>query len=84
MLAPLYHLEQKDVTWTWGTDQKNAFDNVKSMLTSECLLAHYDPTKELVLACDASLYGVGAVLSHRYEDGKERPIAFASRLLAPA
>ena len=45
---------------------------------------HYDPSRELVLACDASPYGVGAVLSHKYPDEKDRPIAFASRSLAAA
>ena len=33
------------------------------------------------LDCDASNYGVGAVLSHVYPNGDEKPVAYASRTL---
>ena len=83
-LAPLYSLLQKKTIWSWGKAQQQAFEKAKQQLVSAQVLAHYDSTKDLLLACDASPYGVGAVLSHRMEDGSERPIAFASRSLSPA
>lgn len=39
---------------------------------------HYDTKKKVILACDASPYGVGAVLSHRMPDGTKRPVGFVS------
>ena len=84
VLAPLYQLLQKNTKWSWGRSQSTAVESVKELLTSDRVLVHYDPSRELVLACDASPYGVGAVLSHKYPDEKDRPIAFASRSLAAA
>ena len=82
-LAPLYSLLQKRSHWSWGTKQHKAFEEAKALLVSSHMLTHYDPTKPLILACDASPYGIGAVLSHRVGDD-ELPTAFASRSLAPA
>ena len=54
------------------------------LLINSFFLAYFDPKKLVVLACDASPYGVRAVLSHKLEDGTEKPISFASYTLAPA
>ena len=83
-LAPLYHLLQKHAKWSWNAAQEKAFQDAKNFLGSSRLLVHYDPSKKLVLSCDASPYGMGAVLSHMLEDGSEHPIAFASRSLSTA
>ena len=54
----------------------------KKALTSADVLVHYDPSLPISLAGDASAYGVGAVISHTFLDGSERPIAFVSRSLS--
>ena len=84
MMAPLYKLLRKSVPWKWGALEQKAFADSKAELASSSVLAHFDPSLDLTLACDASSYGVGAVLAHRLPDGSERPIAFASRTLAEA
>ena len=76
MLAPLHDLLKKGIPWSWNAPQHKAFDTSKQQLCSETLLVHYDLDKKLILSCDASPYGVGAVLSHVMEDGSERPIGF--------
>ena len=48
------------------------------------MLVHFNPDLELILSCDASTYGLGAVLSHQMPDGSERPIGFVSRTLSPS
>ena len=84
ILSPLYKLLQQNMQWQWSNSQLTAFNAAKNALQSSTLLVHYDGSKPLTLACDASPYGVRVVLSHRFEDGSEKPIGFASRTLSPA
>ena len=46
------------------------------------VLAHFDPNMPIGLACDVSAVGIGAVIYHKYPDGSERPIAYASKTLS--
>ena len=82
--VPLHRLLVKGTEWKWGEQQETAFQTVKNQLASSKLLVHYDPELQLILSCDASPYGIGAVLAHRFDDGSERPIAYVSWTLAAA
>ena len=82
-MAPLHELLQKQTKWKWGKAQQEAFDETKLMLQASKVLMHYDPSRELLLSYDASTYGIGAVLSHRMDDGTDRSIGYVSRTLAP-
>ena len=66
-----------------GSGQLNTFKAAKRLLVTAPVLAHYNPSLPIRLAGDASAYGIGAVISHVFEDGSERPVAFTSRTLSP-
>ena len=81
---PLNRLLQHNSKWIWSKACESAFQTLKQQLSSNPILAHYDSTLPLKLACDASPYGVGAVISHVMPNGEEKPIAFGSRTLSKA
>lgn len=84
ILYPLHRLLRKNVEWIWNKDCDTAFQDIKNVVLSKNVLVHYDPNLPLVLSVDSSSYGLGSVLSHRYSNGEERPICFASRTLNAA
>ena len=81
--VPLNKLLSKNKKWCWTKECDNAFNKIKKCLLSDLPLAHYDLKKELIVASDASDYGIGAVPLHKFEDGVTKPIAHASRALLP-
>ncbi len=80
-LQPLHNLLKQKQQWSWTAACDMAFEEAKQLLLGSTVLVHYDGNRSLKLACDASPYGVGAVISHIMDNGEERPIAFASRTL---
>ena len=80
---PLHSLTKKGTTWTWKSEQAEACQKVKDLLSDDTVLAHFDPSLPVGISCDASEVGIGAVLFHRYPDASERPICNASKTLTP-
>jgi len=66
----------------WDTSCDNAFQELKTKLTSAPILGFPDFTKPYILEVDASYLGLGAVLSQEQEHGKV-VLSYASRSLRP-
>ena len=81
VLAPLYQLLKVTGRWQWTSRQAQAFEDSKKLLLDSQLLVHFDLSLEIRLACDASTYGIGAVMSHKMSYRPEKPIGFVSHTL---
>ena len=81
ILQPLIQLLQGNQEYNWSPRCEEAFKKAKNSLSSSNVLVHYDPSLPVILESDASQYGIGAVIFHRFSNGDERPIAYASRSL---
>ena len=74
--------KQKNLGVKLPFKEELAFASSKKLLTSSKVLAHFDPKLPIVLLCDTSSYGIGAVLAHKLPDGSERPVGYVSRHLS--
>ncbi|KAJ8349046.1 hypothetical protein SKAU_G00276370 [Synaphobranchus kaupii] len=81
VLEPLHRLLDQTATWQWTDTHEAAYARAKELLQADDMLAHFDEKKPLAVVCDASPYGLGALLFHMEPDGQEAPICFTSRTL---
>jgi len=79
----LSSLTRKQVTFSWTSEQENAFQHLKKLLISPPVLRHYDEKLPIEIHTDACDYGIGAVLLQTDDIGT-RPLAYASRRLSKA
>nr|XP_054761486.1 uncharacterized protein K02A2.6-like [Lytechinus pictus] len=83
VVEPLRCLLRKDFPFVWGVEQQNAYDKIKEVIAQKVVLKFFNPNLPTVVTTDASDYGLGAILS-QVKNGREIPVAFASRSLTPA
>lgn len=80
LLSPILHLTKKNVKWSWTPDCQKSFIALKECLVTAPVLTCPDFDKTFYLQTDASSYGLGAVLTQKFEDG-EKVISYLSRSL---
>lgn len=78
---PLEQLLKKNTTFYWTESQEKAVKQVKDIMLSPLLLEHFDPTKTIIVAADASSTGIGGVLLQRDSKGIERAVYHMSQSL---
>lgn len=79
--------KNKNIQLEWTEEQKQVFETCKKQLADATLLAHPDPTAQLVLFTDASDTAIGATLNQFKNSDSIRdiePLAFFSTKLSTA
>ncbi|XP_065368079.1 uncharacterized protein LOC135960632 [Calliphora vicina] len=70
--------------FVWTPEAQQAFEQIKDLLSSAPILSNPDFEKKFFVHCDASDFGIGAVLVQLDNNNEEKPIAFMSRKLNSA
>jgi len=63
--------------------QQEAFNQLQSQVSSNCVLTLFDPCRKTCVSADASSFGLGAVLTQQQPSGEWRPVAYISRSMTP-
>jgi RNase H-like domain found in reverse transcriptase len=79
LARPLTDLTKGDVDWHWGEQEQPAFDGIKLALCEAPTLIMPDTQLDFTVVCDASNFGLGAVLMQL-----GHPVAYYSKLLDAA
>ena len=80
--TPLRELVKKDVKFVWTDRQENAFQLLKSELSSNTVVSFFDPRKPITAWVDASNYAIGGILLQPDDEGHPKPVCYTSRALS--
>lgn len=78
-LEPFHNLLRKNVPFIWSLECEEAFNKIKTYLTSIPVLAIFDRKAPIHIYTDASADGMGAILKQIQSDGSQKPVAYFSK-----
>ena len=76
--------EKRELGELWTPECSQAFQRLKHALTTAPVLGFADYDQDFIVETDASMEGLGAVLSQKRADGTMQVISYASRTLRPS
>ena len=76
LCEPLRRLTHKDVEWTWSTEQEQAFESIKQVVTSAPVLRYFNSKDPIEGQGDVSTNGIGFVLTQH-----GHAVSYSSRAL---
>lgn len=76
---PLTRLIKKNTSWKWEENQENAFQKLKSILSTRPVLSLFNHDLPTEVHTDASQLGLAGILLQKQTDGRLHPVAYYSR-----
>lgn len=81
---PLSDLTRNDVKFTFGNEQRIAFEMLEKKICEKPVLMLFDKNTETELHTDASKFGIGAILMQKCSDDNQfHPVHYLSRKTSP-
>ena len=83
--APLRDLIKKEAPFQWTPECQRAFEQTKTLLLGDTVMAYFDPHRKTKLMTDAGPHGLAVTLKQYDPYAKRwRPVTYRSRALADA
>jgi hypothetical protein len=67
----------------WTDEHQACFEKLKELLSSDTVLAYFDPELKSCIVVDASSVGLGAIFTQETREGNRNVVCYASRTLTP-
>ena len=79
VIEPIKNLLRKDAEFMWSNPQEKAFNKITDVLSQQPVLKFVDVKKPIMVCCDTSNFGFGAILTQ-----DDKPVSLASRSMTEA